>query len=371
MAGDTQATITFGAPWNTGGTPITGYTVTSNPGGVTATGTGSPIVVTGLTNNTAYTFTVTASNSVGPGPASGPSNSVTPKGVVTTAPGPPSGVWATAGNARATVNFSAPWNTGGTTIISYTVTSSPGGIAKTGYRSPIVVTGLTNGVAYTFTVKATNIVGTGAASMPSRAVTPTDGVVLTVPGPPTGVSATAGNTNATITFSAPADTGGTPITGYTVTGSPGGTATGVGSPITVTGLTNGTGYTFTVKATNIVGTGPASTASNSVTPAAPVLTVPGAPTGVSATAGNARATVTFSAPADTGGTPIIEYRIYGYKNGLLDLSYSYGDPGGVSPVPWTFEGLTNGASYTFTVTARNSVGDSPSSAPSSAVIPSP
>ena len=71
-------------------------------------------------------------------------------------------------------------------------------------------------------------------------------------------------------------------------------------PITVTGLTNGTAYSFTVTATNGVGTGTASSVSNSVTPA----TLPGAPTIGTATAGNAQATVTFTAPASNGGSAI-------------------------------------------------------------------
>jgi large repetitive protein len=90
-----------------------------------------------------------------------------------------------------------------------------------------------------------------------------------VPGAPTSVSASAGNTQATVSFTAPADTG-VPagITGYRVTSSPGAiTATGASSPITVTGLTNGTSYTFTVAAQNATGYGPESSASNSVTPA--------------------------------------------------------------------------------------------------------
>ena len=125
------------------------------------------------------------------------------------------------------------------------------------------MTGLTDGTSYTFTVTATNSVGTGPASGASNSVVP--GVPATVPGAPTGVSAVAGNTQATVSFSAPASNGGSAITSYTVTSSPGGrTATGAGSPLTVTGLTNGTSYTFTVMATNGVGTGPASGASNSV-----------------------------------------------------------------------------------------------------------
>ena len=90
----------------------------------------------------------------------------------------------------------------------------------------------------------------------------------TVPNAPTSVSATAGNAQSVISFTAPADTGGSTITSYTVTSSGGQTATGSASPITVTGLTNGTAYTFTITATNTIGTSVASSPSNSITPSA-------------------------------------------------------------------------------------------------------
>lgn len=81
--GDAFAAVAFTAPAIDGGAPITGYTVTSAPEGRTATGTVSPITVTGLSNGIAYTFTVTATNSAGTGPASAASTPATPVAALT------------------------------------------------------------------------------------------------------------------------------------------------------------------------------------------------------------------------------------------------------------------------------------------------
>ena len=87
-------------------------------------------------------------------------------------PGASTWVYATADNAQATVGFTAPASDGGSPITSYRVTASPGGAQTTGAGSPITMMGLTNEVAYTFTVAATNEAGTGAESGASAAVTP-------------------------------------------------------------------------------------------------------------------------------------------------------------------------------------------------------
>ncbi len=259
-SGTGQASITFTAPASNGGAAITGYTVTSTPGNLTAAGAASPIVVTGLTGGTAYTFTVTATSTVGTGTASAASNAVTPVSV----PGTPAAGTATAGYTQATVAFTAPVSNGGSAITSYRVTSTPGSLTATAAASPITVTGLTNGTAYTFTLTATNAIGTSAASAASNSITP----ALSVPGAPTVGTASAGIAQVSLAFTAPAYTGGSTITGYTVTSTPGSfTGTGAASPVVVTGLTNGTSYTFTVTATNAIGTGSASVASNAVTPA--------------------------------------------------------------------------------------------------------
>ena len=193
---------------------------------------------------------------------------------------------------------------------------------------------------------------------PAEAV-PSPIPVVTVPDAPTGVSAVRGNARATISFTAPVNTGGSAITEYKINSSPATTeqTTSSAGSYTFTGLTNGTAYTFTVKAVNIVGDSPASSPSNSVTPA----TVPDAPTGVSAVAGNAQATISFTAPVNTGGSPITGYKINSSPVTTERTS---------SVSPYTFTGLTNGTAYTFTVKAVNAVGDSVASSASNSVTPS-
>lgn len=95
-------------------------------------------------------------------------------GLAATPPGAPTGVVATPGDARATVSWVAPGDDGNSPITGYTVAASPGGAIALagGTATSATVTGLTNGVGYTFTVTATNAIGIGPASLPSNAVTP-------------------------------------------------------------------------------------------------------------------------------------------------------------------------------------------------------
>ena len=169
-----QVTVSFTAPSNNGGSAITSYTATSNPGGFTGTvsqaGSGS-ITVTGLTNGTAYTFTVTATNSIGTSLPSATSNAVAPAAV----PFSPTITGVTSGDGQVSVAFSAPVDNGGSTITSYTATSTPGGFTGTVNQAgsgTISIPGLTNGTAYTFTVTAANSAGTSLPSAASNAVAP-------------------------------------------------------------------------------------------------------------------------------------------------------------------------------------------------------
>ncbi|MCX7512933.1 fibronectin type III domain-containing protein [Frateuria hangzhouensis] len=423
-AGDAQAAVTFTPPASTGGTALTGYTVTSSPGGLSATGSASPITLAGLSNGTAYTFTVTATNSAGTGAASAASNAVTPK-------------------ASQTLTFANPGAQNFGTSPTLTATSSTG-LTVTFSSSTTGVCTITAGGALTFVSGGTCTIDADqpgdAATQAAATVTQSFAVNAVAPGAPVIGSATGGDGSATITFSAPASNGGAAITGYTVTSQPGGlTATGAGSPITLSGLTNGVAYAFTVTATTSAGTGAASAASNAVTPKAnqtitfanpgaqmfgtsPTLTatstsgltvsfssstpgvcsitsggaltfgaagtctidadqagtpaylpatrvsrsftvdavVPTAPTSVTAIGGNAQAAVSFVPPASDGGAAITGYTVTSSPGNVQAT-------GTASPIQ--VSGLSNGTTYTFTVTAGNSAGNSVASTASNAVTP--
>ncbi len=192
-------------------------------------------------------------------------------------------------------------------------------------------------------------------------------VTLAVPDAPVIGPATAGNSSATVTFTAPAANGSSPITGFEVVVNTGGaavpTVTGIAATATsatVTGLTNGTSYTFQVRAVNQFGAGPLSAESNAVTPAP---TVPDAPTGVTATAGVASATVAWTAPVNDGGSPITGSQIDVRMGTAVVRTVTFADPATSQVVT----GLESGIQYTFVVRAVNAVGASADSAPSNAV----
>ncbi|SIO39188.1 Putative Ig domain-containing protein [Bradyrhizobium erythrophlei] len=219
----------------------------------------------------------------------------------------------------------------------------PGGLSL---ASSGAITGTpTAAGTFTFAVTGTDSSTATQASFTSGTISLS--INATVPGAPTIGTATAGNAQARVSFTAPASDGGAAITGYTVTSSPGGaTATGSSSPITVTGLSNGTAYTLTVTATNGIGTGSASAASNSVTPSASPLTATQAIASTMLTQNHAA--TAFTPVAGSGGT------------GALTYNVSPGLPTGLSMAPGTgaITGTPTVASsattYTVTVTDANS-----------------
>jgi chitodextrinase len=165
-SGVRQATVAWSAPLDDGGSPVTEYAVTSDPGNVTATTTGTSVTVIGLTNGTSYTFTVTAANSIGTSSSSDTSNAVT----TPTAPGAPTDLSAKPEDTQALVSWIAPVSDGRSPITGYTVTSDPDGVTATTANTSVTVTGLTQNTVYTFTVTAKNAAGTGSSSEPSSSV---------------------------------------------------------------------------------------------------------------------------------------------------------------------------------------------------------
>ncbi|MEY3412353.1 MAG: hypothetical protein RIQ70_1041 [Bacteroidota bacterium] len=144
-------------------TGVTGLTATLNEG-TFASGSGS--VTYTITGTPASTGNATFALSIG-------GQTCTLTRAVQSVPSAPINPVATAGNTQASITFTVPTSSGTSAITGYTVTSSPGGFTASGANSPIVVTGLTNTVAYTFTVVATNAFGNSVASTVSAAVTPT------------------------------------------------------------------------------------------------------------------------------------------------------------------------------------------------------
>lgn len=378
IAGNRVVSVAWVAPAATGGSTITGYVVTATAIGracwtseqsgcipSASSGVSSPEIrtcstvdlhcdMTGLWNGVTYSISVKALTASRTGPSSA---------FVTAIPRPdppsaPTGVSAFASTGSATVTWSASSADGDSRIVGYTVTSTPDGRTcswTTGELS-CIVSGLTNGTAYTFTVKATNATGDSVASAPSAPVTPKG-----APGSPSSVSGTAADRSVAVSWSAPATNGGSTITSYVVTSTPDGrSCTWSSGPLTctVTGLANGTSYVFTAVAINSFGSGSISAASSSVVPRA----LPGAPTAVIASAGNGAVTVSWSAPVSNGGAVISKYTVTSSPGGKT-CTWSSG------PLSCTVTGLTNGTSYTFTVVATNAAGNGAVSSASSSVSP--
>ena len=137
------------------------------------------------------------------------------------APTAPTNVVATAGNGLASLAFTSPSDNGGSAITSYTATSNPGGLTGTsaGAATAITVTGLANGTAYTFTVAASNAIGTSLTTGTSNSVTPRDSPIVTAVSPSSGTS--DGGTPVTIsgthfTGASSVTFGGNPATNVTI-----------------------------------------------------------------------------------------------------------------------------------------------------------
>ena len=308
---------------------------------------------------------------------------------VANVPGAPASLNVTPGDTQVTLAWTAPGSDGGSAVTEYEYrvsddagstwspdwTGVPDGSDTGADRSDersYTVTGLDNGVLHTFEVRAVNAVGAGGVAE----ATSTPATPVTVPDAPASLMATAGDTQVSLDWTAPASDGGSAVTGYEYrykttgefpdewTNVPDGSDSGSDrsdeTSYTVTGLDNGVEHTFEVRAVNAVGAGGVAEAAS--TPATPV-TVPGAPASLMATAGDTEVGLVWTAPASDGGSAVTEYQ-YRYKtSGEFPDEWTDVPDGSDTgtdrsdETSYTVTGLDNGVEHTFEVRAVNVVGE--------------
>jgi fibronectin type 3 domain-containing protein len=316
-----------------------------------ATSTGTSFTDSGLTNGQAYYYKVFATNAVGTGPVSNEA-SATPAAV----PSAPALSSATPGNAQVLLVWIAPSSDGGASITGYKVyrgTTSGGEVllATLGSVLTYMDASIINGQTYYYRVSAVNSVGESPLSAEVSAKP------ATVPSSPMSVQISSGNGTNTVSWGTPEDDGGAVIQNYriyrsTFSNSETYLATCAGTTYTDIGLINGQIYYYKVRAVTSLGEG-ALSAEVSGRP----MTIPTAPTNLQAVNGNGTITLSWSAPANDGGSAIVSYRIFrGLASGAEVLLAE------TNGTTFLDSGLQNGLAYYYEISATNIVGESGRSA---------
>jgi len=367
-AGDSLVTLNWRAPAWDGGSPITNYRIyrglaSGNESLLAEIGNVLTYADSGLMNGQRYYYQVSARNAIGEGSKS-PEEYATPAGGPTL-PDSPVSLVAAGGIGQITLTWSPPSSNGGSPVTNYSVYRGtvPNGetlLAEIGNVLTFVDTGLGSGQRFYYKVAAKNVVGEGAQSNEASART------IAVPGPPVGLSAVAGDGQVTLTWSPPADNGGSPITNYMVYR---GTVSGGESFIVQlgnvssyvnTGLANGQIYFYEVSAVNAIGEGQLSNEA-SATPTSG-LNPPSDPQNLQAASGDRQVTLTWTPPASNGGSPVTKYVVFrGTISGGETFLAEIG-----SVLIYIDAGLTNGQTYYYRVSAKNAVGEGPRSNEASA-----
>ncbi|MEZ5238503.1 MAG: fibronectin type III domain-containing protein [Microthrixaceae bacterium] len=354
-----SAFVDFSTPAN-GGAGIIRYEYRLDDGPWTDTGSSaSEFHLEGLSTSGVHTVEVRAVNDVGAGPGSA-SEDVW----IRSAPAAPDVQDVTGGDGTLTVDF-LPGDDGGDQISGYEY-STDGGVTwadAEGTASPILFGSdsegepLVNGTLYAVQIRARNGAGTGPASA-STLVAPQG-----PPDAPVGIDLTPGDRRIAVDLEIPSD-GGSSITGlqYRLDGGPWTDAGSLEAPFTITGLENGTAYTIEVRALNALGSGAPSEPAT-----ATASTIASAPRSVTASADDARTTVSWEAPVDDGGTEIERYDVAVFTapgSGMPVALCSTADS-----TSCEIEGLENGTTYYVEVSAWNAVGPGSLNTPRVAVTP--
>ena len=272
------------------------------------------------------------------------------------APAVPSGLTAAAGNAQVTLNWAASSGATGYYVKRSTTTGGPYTQIATQVGTNDTDTGLTNGTKYFYVVSAYNSAGQSGNSAEVNA-TP----VLPPPATPTGLAATAGNAQVSLTWTASSAATSYHVKRSTSSGAETQIAAPSSTSYTDGGLTNGAKYFYVVSAVNSGGES-ANSAEVSAAPVAPVNS-PATPAGLQATGGNAQVSLSWNASAGAASYNVKRSTTNGgpYGTAVASPSATY----------YTDSTVTNGATYYYVVSAVNSAGQSANSAQVSATPASP
>ena len=251
IGGDGFVTVWWNGASEDGGSPITAYTATAFPSGRTCTTVLLSCTIAGLSNGTRYQILVTAANIAGMSPPS----SSTPNVTAAACPSIPGAVSTTPGNTQVVVVWSEPAYDGGSPIVGYTATASPGGQACTALAFSCTISGLTNGTSYAITVVATNVSGDSQPRSAQGLATP-----FTRPGPPSKLRARVRGTGQAVVTWAATPANDSPVTRYELAYKIAGAKTfsawkacGVRRQFTLGNLIKGKRYQVVVKAVNPAG----------------------------------------------------------------------------------------------------------------------
>src|SRR6185312_13900130 len=291
-SGDSQIALGWTASAGAASYNVKRSTTSGGPYTIIASPISPSYTDTALTNGDTYYYVVSAVNSAGESP-----NSSQVQGTPAAAaqpPAAPTGLVATAGETQVALAWAASADAAGYRVKRGTSSGGPYTTIASPTTSSYTDTGLTNGTTYYYVVSATNSAGESPDSSEARA---TPAAAVRPPSAPTGLIATGGNAQIALTWSGSASATSYHVKRATTSGGPYTTVSSpTGASYTDTGLMNGTTYYYVISAVNSAGES-ANSSEARATPSAP-LPVPGTPTGLAATAGDARVSLTWSASAN-------------------------------------------------------------------------